>query len=56
MAKELDPVCGMTVDTERAKHKAVYRGRIYCFCSERCKKAFERNPESYLEGGPRGMP
>lgn len=51
-----DPVCGMKVDKGRTKHKTVYKGKIYYFCSLRCKEAFERHPETYLTSGPRGMP
>jgi len=54
MAK--DPVCGMEVNPQDAEHKTVYKGRIYYFCSPQCKKAFEENPDYYLEHGPAGMP
>jgi len=49
-----DPVCGMEVDTSKAKYKSVYKGRVYYFCSERCKEEFEANPEYFLAHGPRG--
>lgn len=52
----IDPVCGMKVDTERTSHKAVYRGRVYHFCSAHCRRAFEANPDFYLREGPKGMP
>jgi YHS domain-containing protein len=39
MAK--DPICGMMVDTERAKFKGVYDGVPVYFCAEGCKKAYE---------------
>ena len=48
----VDPVCGMKVDSEKAKYKAVYKGKVYYFCSHHCKKAFEENPEYYLVHGP----
>ncbi len=56
MAKVIDPVCGMEVDTATAQYKTVYKGRIYYFCSHQCKVEFERNPEYYLTHGPKGMP
>ncbi|MEM0020696.1 MAG: YHS domain-containing protein [Fervidicoccaceae archaeon] len=56
MTVETDPVCGMKVDTSKTKHKTIYKGRTYYFCSERCRKAFEEKPEYYLEHGPQGMP
>ena len=51
-----DPVCGMEVDPSTAQYKTVYKGKIYYFCSHHCKKAFEENPDYYLEHGPTGMP
>jgi Cu+-exporting ATPase len=47
-AGTLDPVCGMTVDPERAAASSVYRGRTYHFCSEGCAQRFQANPEKYL--------
>ena len=54
--KQIDPVCGMSVDPNKSKYKSVYKGRIYYFCSYHCKKAFDSNPEEYLMKGPKGMP
>jgi YHS domain-containing protein len=56
VAKHLDPVCGMLVDSEKTRYKTVYKGRIYYFCSKRCLSEFEKNPEHYLTHGPQGMP
>jgi YHS domain-containing protein len=47
MAK--DPVCGMDVDEKKAAATAAYKGQTYYFCAAACKKAFEKNPEKYLE-------
>lgn len=47
MAK--DPVCGMDVDEKKAAATAAYKGRTYYFCATACKRAFEKNPEKYLE-------
>ncbi|PUA31538.1 MAG: YHS domain-containing protein [Zestosphaera tikiterensis] len=55
MAKAVDPVCGMEVDTEKAKFVVAYKGKVYYFCSQHCKKKFEANPEYYLTHGPEGM-
>jgi YHS domain-containing protein len=52
----IDPVCGMKIDSEKTKYKTVYKGKVYYFCSLRCRKAFEENPEYYLIQGPKGMP
>jgi len=56
MAKAVDPVCGMEVDAERTAYKVVYKGKVFYFCSSHCKRAFESDPEKYLELGPQGMP
>ncbi len=45
---ERDPVCGMSVKSERAAATAEYEGRRYYFCSGGCKAAFEREPGRYL--------
>ncbi|MFN3268384.1 MAG: YHS domain-containing protein [Zestosphaera sp.] len=52
---EVDPVCGMRVDPVRVVYKAVYGGRVFYFCSKRCRDLFLRDPEYYLEHGPEGM-
>ena len=44
-----DPVCGMDVDTSTSKLKSEHRGKTYYFCGPGCKKAFEANPEEYLD-------
>lgn len=50
-----DPVCGMEV-SKATSYRTLYRGVVYYFCSERCRRAFERDPEKYLREGPKGMP
>jgi Cu+-exporting ATPase len=47
MAK--DPVCGMDVDASTAKHTAQHNDQTYYFCAPGCKKAFEAEPEKYLD-------
>jgi Cu+-exporting ATPase len=42
MTKVKDPVCGMTVDTERAPAKGTYDGQVVYFCAERCRETYER--------------
>lgn len=43
-----DLVCGMTVDTMKAKHKTEHQGKMFYFCCGGCKQAFETSPEKYL--------
>src|SRR5579883_738387 len=45
----IDPVCGMTVNTEGAKHTAVHDGRTYYFCNPKCLAKFTAEPERYLK-------
>ena len=47
-AGAVDPVCGMTVDPETAKHRADHRGRSYYFCSAGCRAKFLADPPKYL--------
>jgi Cu+-exporting ATPase len=48
-AAVIDPVCGMRVDPQIAKHRFTYRGQDYFFCSGRCRGRFEAEPEKFLE-------
>ncbi|MCX9073301.1 MAG: YHS domain-containing protein [Candidatus Methanoperedens sp.] len=52
----IDPVCGMTVDEKTSQLKMDYKGTTYYFCAPGCRKAFEKEPEKYLKGGPKGVP
>jgi YHS domain-containing protein len=41
MAKAVDPVCGMTVDTERAPARGEYDGKTVYFCAVACQRKYE---------------
>ncbi len=41
--KVKDPVCGMTVDSDRAPARGTYEGRPVAFCSAACQAAYERS-------------
>ena len=43
-----DPVCGMKVDPDKAKHRLEHGGRTYYFCSAGCKAKFLADPNRYL--------
>ena len=51
----IDPVCGMTVDEQKAAATAVYNGTTYYFCAPGCKRTFEADPAKILKQGPKGM-
>lgn len=44
-----DPVCGMDLDEKRAVATAVYGGKTYYFCSDRCKATFEKTPAKHIK-------
>lgn len=48
MDREIDPVCGMTVDPAAGKPYFDYRGRRYHFCGQGCRTKFAADPERYL--------
>ena len=46
-----DPVCGKELvksATRGLKHKSVYQGKTYFFCSQHCKQEFDKDPKRYL--------
>ncbi len=52
-----DPVCGMTVNPEKAKGTCEYDGRTFHFCSTGCLDKFRRDPASFLtETAGHGVP
>lgn len=48
-----DPVCGMTINTDKAVAKKEYEGNTYLFCSAQCLNQFELAPERYAEESER---
>ena len=51
-SKAVDPVCGMDVEPGKTKLVSVYKDHSYWFCAEGCRRAFEANPEKYLDTKP----
>ena len=43
-----DPVCGMTVEIEGARHRATHLGLDYFFCNPRCREKFLADPVRFL--------
>ena len=43
-----DPICGMTVDTGRAKYKSEFDGQSFYFCCVGCKQTFDKQPARYV--------
>jgi xanthine dehydrogenase accessory factor len=46
-AEARDPICGMTVAVETARHRAEAFGRTYYFCCAGCRERFLASPEKY---------
>src|SRR5579864_318394 len=46
--KVVDPVCGMSVDPQKARGTVEHKGKSYYFCSPRCVERFQAEPEKYL--------
>jgi YHS domain-containing protein len=44
---EIDPICNMKVDPNKAAGKSEYQGKTYYFCSPGCKQKFDANPAQY---------
>jgi Cu+-exporting ATPase len=51
----LDPVCGMTVNPDRAAGTVQHNGTTYYFCSKSCVAKFEADPKKYLAGAREPM-
>ncbi|MBA5867840.1 MAG: heavy metal translocating P-type ATPase [Nitrospira sp. CR1.3] len=54
--REIDPVCGMTVQPATAAGSHVHDGTTYYFCSTGCLNTFRSNPASYLGAPPQQRP
>ncbi|MEP7122412.1 MAG: heavy metal translocating P-type ATPase [Byssovorax sp.] len=46
--KAKDPVCGMSVSPETAKHRLEHGGETYFFCGARCVEKFRADPDRYV--------
>ncbi|HUA17338.1 MAG TPA: heavy metal translocating P-type ATPase [Bryobacteraceae bacterium] len=55
-AQARDPVCGMSVDPEKAAGKSTYHGKTYYFCSKGCVAKFEADAEKYLHPAAKPEP
>jgi YHS domain-containing protein len=48
----IDPVCGMEVDEQTTKDKAMHEGETYYFCSKDCRDEFQASPVTNGASGP----
>src|SRR5690606_34606296 len=47
-AQAIDPVCGMSVTIEGAKHVTEHDGTTYYFCCDGCRTRFLADPDTHL--------
>lgn len=45
---DIDPVCGMEVESGTAPATSDFEGDRYSFCSAQCKEEFDKAPERYV--------
>lgn len=50
----MDPICGMTVQVEGARHTAEHAGRTFYFCCGGCREKFLADPERYAAAAAPG--
>ncbi len=48
-ATVIDPICGMTVNSQASPHHATHAGHDYAFCSAHCREKFIADPARYLK-------
>ena len=48
-----DPVCGMEVNPDKARHRFEHEGVTYLFCCGGCQTAFQSDPTSFLDPSPK---
>jgi Cu+-exporting ATPase len=50
-----DPVCGMSIDSDKALKRETWQGQTYYFCSKSCQETFRSAPDRYADkAGDRG--
>ncbi|HEY7217137.1 MAG TPA: heavy metal translocating P-type ATPase [Candidatus Binatia bacterium] len=49
-----DPICGMSVEPERAAGSHVYNGQTYYFCSQHCLAKFKKDPGKFVKAPASG--
>lgn len=47
LTKGKDPVCGMEVEASTAAASIIHEGKTFYFCSQECKKEFEKDKAKY---------
>jgi YHS domain-containing protein len=55
MAMQTDPVCKMSIDSQKAAATSQYQGTNYYFCSQECKRKFDQQPQQYASTARQGQ-
>lgn len=50
---EIDPVCGMSIEREKAAATLEFDGATFYFCASGCRNEFAQRPEKFLNGRTR---
>jgi len=50
-----DPVCGMTIESEKAAACEIWHGQTYYFCSKSCLENFRGAPDRYARKPDNGI-
>ena len=45
--KVTDPVCGMSIESEKAHASETFQGQSYYFCSAQCQRSFRTEPAKF---------
>ncbi len=53
LATPVDLACGMDLKNHEIADTAIYKGKVYGFCSSDCKATFKANPDSFLAKMPK---
>ncbi|MBE0478439.1 YHS domain-containing protein [Candidatus Aerophobetes bacterium] len=46
--KAKDPVCKMKIKRSATATTSEYEGKLYYFCSEKCREQFDKNASKYV--------
>lgn len=46
-----DPVCHMTIESNEATGREVWKGQTHYFCSKSCQEKFRASPDRYAAKG-----
>ena len=48
----IDPICGMTVDSQKAKAQRSFKNKTFYFCATKCAEKFDLDPDFFSNRVP----